>query len=351
VISTVIRNPMPQRALRGHRAPRPTPRAAGSAEHQACLAARLTPRDKWILRMVFEHRVLTATQLTALAFPSPRAARQRLRELYQWSVLDRFQPFRTLGTAPMHYVLGPAGAVVLAAEHGLHPADLGYRRDRALAVSHSLRLAHTIGVNDWFSALIAHARHHRAHAVTAWWSETRCARHFGDLVQPDAYGRWATGSGEIEFFLEFDFGTETLTRLTNKIPGYAALATSTAISTPLLIWFTSPRRETHARRELTHALTGLDQPGLVPIATATPAHLDPHATHPSPADPVWLPLTTTSPTGRVGLHQLTSTWAHLPAPTTSSPAHPATAPTPTLPPPEPMPPAPSSPRRPRHDDG
>jgi hypothetical protein len=115
----MITNPTRQRTLRGHRPARPTPRTANSPDHQATLAARLTPRDRWIIRMLHEHRVLTSNQITALAFPSFRSGRQRLHELYCWSVLDRFQPFITLGSAPMHYVLAPAGAAVLAAEHGL----------------------------------------------------------------------------------------------------------------------------------------------------------------------------------------------------------------------------------------
>lgn len=100
----MITNPTRQRALRGHKPTRPTPRVANTAEHQAVLAWRLTPRDKWIARMLWEHKVLTAHQITALAFPSFRSGRMRLRELYLWGVVDRFQPFVTLGTAPMHYV-------------------------------------------------------------------------------------------------------------------------------------------------------------------------------------------------------------------------------------------------------
>ncbi|WP_197288491.1 replication-relaxation family protein [Nocardia sp. NRRL S-836] len=108
------------------------------------LAWRLTPRDKWIARMLWEHKVLTAHQITALTFPSFRSGRMRLRELYPWGVVDRFQPFVTLGTAPMHYdVLAPAGAAVLAAEDGLDIKQLGYRHDRVFDVAHSLRLAHT----------------------------------------------------------------------------------------------------------------------------------------------------------------------------------------------------------------
>ena len=338
----MISNPTRQRTLRGYRPTRPTPRSANSADHQATLAARLTPRDRWLLRMIHEHRVLTSNQITALAFPSPRSGRQRLHELYCWGVLDRFQPFITLGSAPMHYVLAPAGAAVVAAEHGLEVKDLGYRHDRAFAISHNLRLAHTIGVNTWFTALITHTRHHREHALTTWWSETRCARHFGDLIRPDAYGRWATNDREIEFFLELDLGTEALPVLASKLTGYSHLASATAITTPVLIWLPTTQRETTARHLLTQAHRDLHEPATVPLATAAADQLNLHSPHPSPAEPIWLPLNPTrGEPVRHALHQLTDAWPRLPAPTPTTPDR---SPSPgLLPAPTPTPPAPSAP--------
>ena len=271
----MITNPTRQRVLRGHQPTRPTPRAVNSAEHRAVLAARLTDRDRWIIRMLHEHRVLTSHQITALAFPSSRSARQRLRELFCWSVLDRFQPFISVGTAPLHYVLAPAGAAVLAAEDGLEVKDLGYRHDRAFGIAHSLRLAHTIGVNEWFTALVHRARHDPDMTLGAWWSETRCARHFGDLIKPDAYGRFSAHGRAIEFFLEYDLGTEHLAKLANKLHGYHALAAATAITTPLLVWLPTSRREATARHQLTHTWAHLDEPRCVPVATATADLLHP----------------------------------------------------------------------------
>jgi hypothetical protein len=316
----MITNPTRQHALRG--APGHTSRPAGrvrnSVEHQAALAWRLTPRDRWIIAMLAEHRVLTATQITDMAFPSFRSGRQRLRELYQWSVLDRFQPFATLGSAPMHYVVAPAGAAVLAAAHGLDPRELGYRHDRALAVAHSLRLAHTVGVAEWFAALVCAARHDPTAAgseLEVWWSETRCARLFGDLVRPDGYGRWTSRGRRIEFFLEFDLGTEALTRVAGKLAGYAALAAATTITTPLLIWLPTARREAGARAALQRAWRDLDQPAAVPVATAAAGLLDPDTAHPSPADPVWLPLPSAGRprdgNARLPLHRLSEAWPHL----------------------------------------
>ncbi|WP_309114692.1 replication-relaxation family protein [Saccharothrix sp.] len=332
----MITNPTRQRALRGHKPTRPTPRAANTVEHQAALAWRLTPRDKWIARMLWEHRVLTAHQITALAFPSFRSGRQRLRELYLWGVVDRFQPFVTVGTAPMHYVLAPAGAAVLAAEDGLDVKELGYRHDRAFSIAHSLRLAHTVGVNEWFTALVDRARHPQPGQhleLTAWWSETRCARHFGDLVKPDAYGRWRTEDNEIEWFLEYDFGTEALPKLAGKLTGYAALAQATGITTPLLVWLPTTRREATARRLLHTTWRELDNPHQLPVATAAAQLLDPTTPHPSPADNVWLPLDTP---GRHALHELRHVWPHIPPPTTTPLTHDTTPPRPT--PPSPMPP-------------
>ncbi|MFD0201405.1 MULTISPECIES: replication-relaxation family protein [Saccharothrix] len=344
----MITNPTRQRTLRGTKATRPTPRAANTAEHQAALAWRLTPRDRWIIRMVHEHRVLTAHQITALAFPSFRSGRMRLRELYLWGVVDRFQPYVTIGTAPMHYVLAPAGAAVLAGEDGLDVKELGYRHDRAFGVAHSLRLAHTVGVAEWFTALVDHARHsdpdHHT-TLTAWWSETRCARHFGDLIKPDAYGRWTTHGTETEFFLEYDFGTEVLAKLTGKLAGYAALAHATGITTPLLVWLPTSRREATARRLLHRAWRELDDPHSVPAATAAAELLNPNTSHPSPADEVWLPLDATGGTAgpRRALHRLPDAWPHLPPPTDNDPDRETTtgSDTPTLmaPAPPPMPPA------------
>lgn len=346
----MITKPTRQRTLRGHRPIRPTPRAATTAEHQAVLAWRLTPRDRWIGRMLWEHRVLTAHQITALAFPSFRSGRQRLRELYTWGVVDRFQPFVTVGTAPMHYVLAPAGAAVLAAEDGLDVKELGYRHDRVFGIAHSLRLAHTVGTNNWFTALVDRARHpHPGEhvALAAWWSESRCAKHFGDLIKPDGYGRWRDGDRQVEWFLEYDFGTEVLAKLAAKLTGYAALAQATGITTPLLVWLPTSRREATARRLLARAWHELEDDRSVPVATAAADLLDPTAAHPSPADEVWLPLD--APTGgprRWALSELPDAWPHVPPPVTTSgdAGLGPDSPRPMAPPPSPMPPTTAAPR-------
>ncbi|WP_141578745.1 replication-relaxation family protein [Actinomadura sp. WMMA1423] len=240
-----------------------------SAEAVAELAYRLTTRDRNLLALVWEHRVLTTGQLTRLFFPTPERARQRLNHLHHHHALLRFRPWAPVGSKPWHWVLGPAGAHVLAVEHGQNVAEFGYRQDAATAIAVSPRLTHQIGVNEFFVSLHAHARR-QGGAVEQWWSEHRCAALWGDLARPDAFGRWtetcADGTAAtLDFFLEHDTGTEALARVTAKLGGYADLAEATGTTTPVLFWLPSPKREANLRR-----LLGTPE---IPVATAvhTPA--------------------------------------------------------------------------------
>lgn len=313
----MMSHPSAQRDLRVHRATRPSLRVASGPEHLARLVGRLQPRDRWLARMLFEHHVFTSHQICQLAFAHHRVANRRLHQLYTLRVVDRFQPFTRTGSAPMHYVLDTAGALLLAHEDGLDPKTLGYRHDKEIGRALSLQLAHDVGANGLFTALIAHSRTHPGTGeLTAWWSATRCARHFGDIVRPDAYGRWAEAGRQIDWFLEFDAGTEQHSRLAGKLARYHRLAATTGITTPVLIWLPTPRREHHARPALTRALRGLDRVGLVPVATS---HGD-LTTHPDAA--WWLPLDTPSTPRRCRLIDLTHAWPAL----TTTPADPDTGP-------------------------
>ena len=341
----MITNPTPQRALRGHMPQRPTPRSASTGEHHAQLAGRLTPRDRWVARILHEHRVLTTQQIVELAFPSTRAANHRLLELYRWRVIDRFQPFVNSGTAPMHYVLDVAGAIALAYEDGLVPKEIGYRHEDAIGIAHSLRLAHTVGVNGFFTTLVNLSRQPDARGcLTAWWSELRCGRLFGDMVRPDAYGRWREDGQRIEFFLEFDFGTEQLSRLGRKLHDYEKLAAATGITTPVLMLLPSSRREAAARCVLTEALNLLDRPTTVPVATSTMDFTVTAGTD-DPATARWLPVAVdrNQPTARSQLVELAQHW-HLDAAQASTEPPPTDRPSTSteLAPPAPLPPLPST---------
>ena len=149
-----------------------------AAERLAAVAGRVTDRDRRLCRLLAEHRVLTTHQLTQLAFTNRNTADHRLRILWRLGLVDRFRPHHTPGSAPYHYVLGPLGAALLAAHHDHDPipALLGYRRDRTLALAHSQRLTHLIGVNSFFCALAQDARRQEGAELERWWSE-QALRH------------------------------------------------------------------------------------------------------------------------------------------------------------------------------
>jgi hypothetical protein len=96
-----------------------------------------------------------------------------------------------------------------------------------------------------------------------------------------------------DFFLEYDTGSENLHRVAAKLAGYTSLAARTGITTPVLFWLPTARREA-ALRALLDSNVGGGAPGTrpaggvpgVPVATTTPQAA---ASGGGPAGPIWLP--------------------------------------------------------------
>lgn len=300
--------PHPQRDFRAPMPARPSPRLAASAEHLARVAGHLTDRDRWIARLCAEHRVLTSQQISTVGFGSQRVANRRLRQLHAWRVLNRFQPYVARGRAPMCYVLDITGAHLLAHEDGTDPTALRFRPERTLGIAYSLRLAHQLGINNFFTALIGHAQNQDQRCLTAWWSEPRCAAAWGDHVRPDGYGRWSQDGQQLEWFLEWDTGSYALPRLASKLDDYFALAAASGVVTPLLIVLPTARREAAARRQLTHHVATHPARADLPVATTTAEHLRSHTD--GPAGAVWQPLEPAQPK-RTTLIGLVPLWPQL----------------------------------------
>jgi hypothetical protein len=330
------------RALPGR--PRGGGRLARGPALAAALAARLTARDRWLLRMLLEHRVLTTGQITGLAFGTSRACTARMSVLYQLRAVDRFRPLTPAGSSPLHFILDEAGAAVIAAEDGVTAGELGYRRDRAAAIALSPRLAHDTGANGVFAALAAAARASGGQlALESWWGERRCAATWGEHARPDGYGRWTErapgrAAAAADFFLEYDTGAEDLPRLIAKLAGYHRLAARTGITTPVLFRLPTARREAALRARLAgpppHGTPGpaADRIPGVPVATTAP-----DASPDGPAGAAWLPAGRPGP--RLRLAALAPPGA--PPPAAAPGQAPARAPAGGLPwhPPAPAPPA------------
>ncbi|MFC5907904.1 replication-relaxation family protein [Streptacidiphilus monticola] len=283
------------------------------------LAARLTPRDLWLLDMLAEHTVLTTHHITALAFTGRRSANRRLHALHQLGLLDSFRIRQPIGSGPEHYVLGHLGAQVLAARHATTPQALGWHTDQAGRVAYHPELAHDTGATGFLADYAADGQ------LDAWWGPARCARAWGDLARPDAYARHVPTSDKGEavgFFLEYDTGTEPLTRLAAKLDDYAELARATATRPLVLFTLHSHRREAHLHQRLA------GHPALTDITVATSSR----DTHDSAPDAAWLPVAL--PSHRAPLTELARLWPDSPV---TDPGQ-AVSDTHLLPAPTPLPP-------------
>ena len=169
---------------------------------------------------------------------------------------------------------------MLAAEDGITPGQLGYRRDRALAIALSAQLAHATGANGVFC---------RAGRPGPPGRERRAWRAGGpNGAAPPCGATWpgptATAAGPstppaapagTDFFLEYDTGTEDLPRVVAKLAGYRDLAARTGITTPVLFWLPAARREAALRALLASPPPRLPGPRpparspACPVATAT----------------------------------------------------------------------------------
>jgi hypothetical protein len=196
-----------------------------SAERVFELARHLTERDRAIALALYEHQLLTTDQLTLLFFSSKRRAQDRLRFLYDQRVLDRFYPPRPygLGKLQAHWLLDEAGAILVSASLGLERKQLGWQR-RDDWGSHP-QLVHRLEANRFITDLISATLADRSLGVGEWWG-SRSARvrldssALHEAPIPDCGFFLETAARPIECYLEWDRGTETLARLTDKLTRY-----------------------------------------------------------------------------------------------------------------------------------
>jgi hypothetical protein len=238
----------------------------------------VTDRDKQILRLLRWHRVLTTSQIHALFFGDLNTTQHRMTRLYDLHLVERFRLLRAGRAGEYHYVLDYLGAYLVAAmanDDIDREVPVRWRTDQALAIAASPRLAHSVGTNDFFVRLAAHARHHPEARLVGWWGESYCRARYGEVVRPDGMGAWEEGGAKVQFCLEYDRGTEQLSRLAAKAEGYQILEEALAEPFWVLVVVPGPRREAGAKAALSAS-------GLA-VATTT------YEGGRRPAEAVWAP--------------------------------------------------------------
>jgi protein involved in plasmid replication-relaxation len=197
------------------------PRRIGSEEILK-LASHLTERDRHIAKDCFEHRVLTTSQITRLYFTGLRTASARLDILYRLRVLDHFRPSMPMGfgTAPYHWILDEAGALIVADYLGRDRAELGWQHSVAASIATSQKLDHHVEVNEFFTRLAIDANA-AGGALSEWYGERTCHHAFSGKVVPDGWGvLMLPGHSPLHLLVELDRGTETSSRLRKKAEDY-----------------------------------------------------------------------------------------------------------------------------------
>jgi hypothetical protein len=185
----------------------------------------LEARERAVLVAIYEHKVLLTEHLKAMFFGSLRRAQDRLRNLAQRGLIDTWYPPRPrgMGKASGHHTLTERGAQVVASLLGIARSELRYVvRDEEDREQDSY-LAHRLGVSEFFCALIEAGRATEGHGLAKWLPE-RTVRTGDGWIRPDGYGTFLHPNGALDFYLEYDRGTETTRQLANKLAGYIGVA-------------------------------------------------------------------------------------------------------------------------------
>jgi hypothetical protein len=195
------------------------------------LASHLTDRDRRIARDCFEFRVMTTSQIRRLYFTGTRTAAARLDVLYRLRVLDRFRPALPMGqgTAPYHWILDEAGALIVADHLDIERAKLGWQHSIAASIAHSQKLPHHVEVNEFFTRLAVEANV-AGGALSEWYGERTCHHIFSGSLVADDYGVLdLPGRAPLHFLVELDRGTETTGRLREKAKTYASILPTSSL--------------------------------------------------------------------------------------------------------------------------
>ncbi|WP_405164970.1 replication-relaxation family protein [Nocardia sp. NBC_01499] len=263
----------PRQAVKACRAGSPSIADAIAAQRQ------LTPRDLELLALLAAHRALTAHQITRVLFTDTNTARKRLVLLTGRGVLARFRGCIRPGSQQYRYTLGPLGAMIHAATTDKPIPTPRTVAEKTLKLSRNPQLEHLLGINEFFTDLYHHGRTNPGCELLEWWNERDATQACANIARPDGYGEWSENGHTVRFFLEYDTGTEELSRLVDKLHGYRDLRDG-GIAIPVLFVLPGAKRQTNFHRLLAGQPATLS--GLT-VATTTGADL----AAADPAAPVW----------------------------------------------------------------
>jgi DNA-binding Lrp family transcriptional regulator len=263
----------------------------------------ISDTDRDILDALVEHRVATAAHLSALLEIPERTVRYRLSGLRSSGYVRAVRPPADKGSAPDHWCPTRKGDSWAKGERA--PQGGGKAAPSTTFVEHSAAI----------TALYVALRTAVGLQVVEWIREAAAAEEFEwrgrrRKIVPDACVVVADSDCECRAFVEIDLGSMSMTRLSQKLSGYAAYYaaqawTATHPFPPVLLLLTTSERRAEAamrrfeqrwaqaQRHLHSSPSLSEETSLPEIAACAAARIPAEAV----TEPVWL-----SSGGTDGLH-------------------------------------------------
>lgn len=200
--------------------------------------------DRDILDALVEHRVATAAHLSALLEIPERTVRYRLSGLRSKGYVRAVRPPADKGSAPDHWCPTRRGDSWAKGQRSPHGGDK--------AASSTTFVEHSAAITALYVAL----RGAVGLQVVEWIREAAAAEEFEwrgrrRKIVPDAFVVVADSDCECRAFVELDLGSMSMTRLSQKLSGYAAYYaarawTDTQPFPPVLLLMTTSERRAEA---------------------------------------------------------------------------------------------------------
>ena len=189
---------------------------------------QMQERDRDIVRLVSQCRVIASTDIHLLIGGSSQTVLRRLQGLFHYGYLDRPRSQRQLGNVPMAYALGQRGADLIAQESGRRPIVDWSEKNRQLRTHY---LEHSLMISRFQTAL-RHAGQAGGQIKLERWLPDGSIRDTAWVeaggrrqripIAPDAFFvlRLLDTGEAVHVFLEADRGTMDVPRFVSKLRGY-----------------------------------------------------------------------------------------------------------------------------------